>query len=95
MVIPDSVRAIGPRAFKQCSHLETITLSENLYQIMDGAFDDCGLTTITIPETVNTIGTDVFAECLGLETIYINKPENSISGAPWGARASTQIIWTG
>ena len=67
-----------------------ITLSENLYQIMDGAFNDCDdLTTITIPEKVETIGIDVFKGCTWLETIYINKPENSISGAPWGARDST------
>lgn len=79
-----------------CSHAETITLSENLRQIMDEAFKGCsGVTTITIPEKVETIGTDVFKECIWLETICINKPENSISGAPWGARSRTQIIWTG
>lgn len=31
----------------------------------------------------------------GLTKITINKPENSLSGKPWGARESVIIEWTG
>lgn len=50
---------------------------------------------IGIPSTVKTLVSNMFANCTLLETITINKPEGSITGAPWGAPDTCQIIWTG
>lgn len=50
---------------------------------------------ILIPSTMQTIPETTFTNCTVLETITINKPEGSITGAPWGAPSTTQVVWTG
>ena len=55
------------------------------------------LKTVYIPSTVTILESSTFSKTYQskLEKIYIDKPENSISGAPWGAPQTTQVIWTG
>ena len=53
------------------------------------------LKTVSFPASFTTIPSSAFSNCTALEKITINKPEGSISGAPWGAPASCQIIWAG
>ena len=53
------------------------------------------LKAVTIPSTVTKMNKSLFVSCPKLETITINKAEGSISGAPWGAPETTQIIWNG
>lgn len=50
---------------------------------------------VVIPNGVTTIVSSTFSQTTALEKITINKPEGSISGAPWGAPASCQIVWLG
>ena len=50
---------------------------------------------VIIPSSITSITTDSFSRATNLEKITINKAEGSISGAPWGAPASCQIIWAG
>lgn len=50
---------------------------------------------IKLPSTITTLASDMFSYCHYLEKITINKPEGSITGAPWGAPASCQIVWLG
>ena len=50
---------------------------------------------VELPSTLTRLEGGAFAQCYALEKIIINKPEGSISGAPWGAPASCQIIWAG
>ena len=52
------------------------------------------LTMITIPSSVETIDETSFDYCSAITTITINKPQDSISGAPWGATNAT-VIWNG
>ena len=49
---------------------------------------------IILPSTFETITSNQFTACTLLEKIIINKPEGSITGAPWGA-TNAQVIWTG
>ena len=49
---------------------------------------------VTIPSSVETIGAGYFWNSPNLTTIYVNKPVDSISGAPWGATNAT-VIWNG
>ncbi|MCD7905035.1 MAG: leucine-rich repeat domain-containing protein [Clostridiales bacterium] len=61
LVLPDSLKKIGPYAFQYCTSITTISLPEGLETISDGAFDHMtGLTdtVMTIPSTVATIGGD-------------------------------------
>lgn len=47
---------------------------------------------IEIPNSCTKIATNAFAGCQNLETIKINKKENSISGAPWGAVKGLKVV---
>ena len=64
MTIPDTVKTIGYRAFVGCENLETVTLSQNLETITEGAFEDCfALRDITFPEGLVSIGSLAFYGC--------------------------------
>ena len=52
------------------------------------------LRSITIPNSVNEIESWAFRDCTALTGITVNKAQNSISGAPWGA-TNASIQWTG
>lgn len=49
IVIPDSINAIGARAFGYCFNLRTVTLPRAQIDISDRIFEQCGLTHITAP----------------------------------------------
>ena len=54
------------------------------------------ITSITIPESVNTIESEIgpFAFCSKLTEIRINKPKDSIKGAPWAyGTTGINVIW--
>ena len=72
--------------------LTSITIPNSVKILGQNCFYNCGLTSINIPNSVTSIGNDCFAQCDGLATIYIDKPTDSIVGAPWGAPNAT-IIW--
>ena len=71
LVIPSDVERICDWAFKDCTSLESVTISDGVTAIGDRAFDGCSaLASLTIPISVNTIGSVVFYECTGLRDIY-------------------------
>lgn len=97
ITIPNSITSIVYQAFYNCSSLTNITFGENsqLTSIGYEAFMRCSnLPSITIPHSVTNIENLAFRYCTNLSTIYINKPQGSISGAPWGA-PNAQVIWQG
>ena len=62
-------------AFRGCSNLETIIISENskLTSIEESAFYDCGsLKTIAIPDGVTLIGDGAFENCSSLSSVTIS-----------------------
>lgn len=92
--LPSSLREIGTTAFQGCTRLSFIDFPNGVTDIGSGAFLNCdSLTNIIIPSSVETIGTFAFGSA-GIQTITINKPEGSITGAPWGAVSAT-INWVG
>jgi len=65
-----SVRNIGMDAFRDCSDLEYVELSEELQRISNNAFDSCmSLKHITIPLKQNMIMDDVFFRCRQLTAV--------------------------
>lgn len=82
--------------FYACSSLEDVEIpSTNVLYINTGAFRLCSsLKSITIPSCVTSIASTAFTDCSSLTSITVEKPQGSISGAPWGA-TNSQIIWTG
>lgn len=70
VTLPDSIKAIGPNAFENCTAMTKIHISEtsNLNSIGNAAFYNCiGLKTITYPVAVKTIGHNAFERCSNLE----------------------------
>jgi hypothetical protein len=76
LVIPNTVEEIGDLAFYKCTGLTSLTLSNNLTDIGDDAFDYCGFTgTINIPASVEYIGYTPFYCCDGIEGLVVD-PNN-------------------
>lgn len=94
--IPEGITSIAVNAFSDFQGLKNITISSTVTEIGGSAFQSCtSLKSIIIPQQVIYINSGTFRDCKALETITINKPESSITGAPWGAPETTQIIWNG
>ena len=83
ITIPDSVeyegvkfavKAIGNEAFRDCSNLTAVTISEGVERINNNyAFYNCSsLTTITIPSTMNYFGYYTFSGCNSLQEVKIS-----------------------
>ena len=74
--------SIGSSAFRNCSELTSINLSNctNLTSIGSSAFSDCrGLTSITFPSSLETIGDSAFSYCSGLTSIDLSNCTNLTS----------------
>lgn len=92
--IPYGVTALNLSTFGGCTKLASVKIPPTVTKI-DTAFSGCiSLETIDIPESVTTIVGNTFSYGCGVKTINIHKPENSISGAPWGASNAT-VNWLG
>ena len=95
ITMPNSVIEIGIGAFERCTSLKSMLIPNSVTSIQPGTFQNCvSLVSITIPSSVTSIGANVFRNCTALTTITINKPQDSITGQPWGA-AGAEVIWTG
>lgn len=91
------VKEIKPSAFCYCP-LKSISMPKIEILGDDSSYWEvfdiyCKMTTINIPSTIKSIGKNVFNGSK-ITTINIDKPADSISGAPWGATDAT-VNWTG
>ncbi len=72
--IPTSVTTIGAYVFRNCSNLESVTLSKGLLTVGTGAFQNCiSLSEITIPSTVSSLGSSIFTGCSNLTKAILGK----------------------
>ena len=70
--IPDSVTAIGCKAFSRCQMLKSISIPNSVTDIEDNAFYNCAwLTSVHIPDSVTNIADYTFATCVQLNSISI------------------------
>ena len=70
--IPNSVTAIGDKAFSSCYSLSQITIPNSVTAIGNSAFSGCdSLSQITIPSSVTAIGDSAFSSCSSLTQITI------------------------
>lgn len=74
-----NVTKITDRAFKDCTDLTSVVISEGITSIGNFAFDGCtSLTSVTIPNGVNAIGAYTFYGCTGLTTVVVPESITSI-----------------
>lgn len=74
VVLPDSVRHIGEKAFAGCVSLQSIVISEQsaLATIGSLAFEGClSLHNVFIPAATTTISLDAFSSCRNIESITV------------------------
>lgn len=73
LVLPNYVKEIQPYAFRDCTSLKTVKLSQTLETIGEGAFQGCtALTELNfIPASVKTLGNRAFEGCAGLVSATI------------------------
>lgn len=87
IVIPDSVKVIGKKAFFRCNQAAKITLPQDLEKISEEAFSNCAsLGTITIPGNVSVIEKEAFWECKELREVILEDPDRLIT-------YGTSVFW--
>ena len=85
VVIPDGIKSIGDRAFRNCSCLMSVIIPDGVTSIGTWAFQYCSnLTSVTIPESVTSIGEEVFAGCNSLSNMTIHGKLKSLGKDPFG-----------
>ncbi len=95
ITIPNSVTSLGGYCFSNMTTLKEVTFEEpcQIASLSNYCFQNClSLLEIEIPSSVTSIDSTTFELCTNLTTITINKPTDSIAGAPWGATNAT-VVW--
>ena len=70
LIIPDSVQIIADRAFSDCTRLDRVKLSSNVFYIGSNAFKGAKLPYIVIPKSVGYIAPNAFGSCENMQAIY-------------------------
>ena len=79
IALPNSVTAIGTKAFYGCKALTSIQLPDSLESIGEYAFQNCSaLTSIQFSDSLGTIGEYAFYNCKALSTIQIPESVQSL-----------------
>lgn len=90
IVLPESIKSIGERAFAKCKKLKRITLPENLEYIGASAFSECeSLEEVILPRNIKKLNYRTFGDCKRLKRIVI--PEG-IEELDWGVFAGCENL---
>ena len=88
--------AIPSQAFKQCSALESVTISDSVTSIGNEAFYACSaLQSMTIPDSVTIIGNDTFDSCIALQSVTIPDSVTSIGDNAFNGCSALQSVTMG
>lgn len=78
LTLPEDVEYIGDRAFNHCSSLSTLHIPSKVMEIGMGAFEQSGLTELTIPDAVTSIERETISNCGSLEELTIGSGVENI-----------------
>ena len=93
--VPSHVRVIRDHAISDNIFVKEVRIKPGVTTIGNNILlDNKNLRRVTIPSTVTFINTHAFQRTDSLSEIVIDKPEGSITGAPWTATQGMKaIIW--
>ena len=75
LVIPDTVKEIGECAFLSCKNIESIVLPEGLTKIDKYAFEQTGITELTLPKSLTNFDYSIISNCENLEMVKVKTKE--------------------
>ena len=76
--IPESIDAIGDRAFYGCKNLKKVVIPDGITDIDWYAFSNCtSLETIVLPSSITSIGSEVFRGCTSLTDVLYKGTEET------------------
>ena len=76
--VSDGIKVIGDRTFRDAPNLNSVVLPSTLTELEEGAFQQCGLTSITIPGENVKLGKQSIGYLPNLETITIRAKKVTI-----------------
>lgn len=68
-----AVERIWASAFRKCANLTDISIPSSVSEIGGNAFEETGLSKVTIPETVKSVGAGLFENCTSLTDVTLPK----------------------
>lgn len=72
LIIPDSVTKIGNEAFRNCTNISSVVISNNMTELSSYSFGGCtNLTSINLGNNLKTISDYAFNGCTGLTSVTI------------------------
>eukprot|EP00041_Stephanoeca_diplocostata_P008725 m.128965 g.128965 ORF g.128965 m.128965 type:complete len:475 (-) comp17451_c0_seq1:302-1726(-) len=93
VVLPDSVLAIGDRAFYSCDNLATVEFGTSITSVGNAAFEDChSLLRINFPAGLSHLGERVFNGCGQLTNIELGRSLTSISHEAFADCSQLQAV---
>jgi len=78
LIIGNTVKTIPKTAFASCTSINSVTIGSGVTAIGQGAFQGCGMPSISISNNVKTIGDFVFAGCDSLTSVIIGNGVDTI-----------------
>lgn len=79
VVIPDTVRDIGNKAFQFCDDMESVTFGNSVETIGDYAFYECiKVKSLILPDSLTTIGRDALVCSSSLKYLFVPESVTSI-----------------
>ena len=68
-MVPDGVQVIGEYAFSDAGNLRSITLSDSVSNLKDGALIRSGIESLELPDSVTSVGSWICDSCPYLKSV--------------------------
>lgn len=88
--IPDTIKAIGARAFMDCTELNSVRLPSGLTRISAGAFSGTSITEIDLPDSVERIDANAF-ENSKLKNVTLPAKTTAIGSSAFAGTPITEV----
>ena len=95
--IKEGTKTIADSAFKGCTNLASIIISNSVTNISDNAFYNCkNITSIAIPGSVTSLSSNAFTGCAGLNAINVDESNlcySSLDGVLFNKDKTALILY--